>query len=164
LFTLTTGFSQAWSSQNVTLAWDPVPGPGVSGYELYYGTVSGNYSTRLNVGTNISATVTNLKEGHTNYFVVTAYNSALVEGPPSTEVAFIVPGLLALGPKTNSSGRITMRFPVASGHWYEVQASTNLTSWATIWKTEVATSNAWVVFQDPQAASYTRRFYRLALH
>ena len=57
-----------------------------------------------------------------------------------------------------------LTFSAASGHSYDVQASTNLTTWATIWSSGTVTSNGWVAFQDPQGTTLPKRFYRLVLH
>jgi hypothetical protein len=79
-------------------------------------------------------------------------------------VAYIVPGELQLNPRVKATDPLGMRFPVASGRWYEVQATADLTSWTTIWQTTAATSNVWVQFQDPKANVFPKRFYRLVLH
>ena len=75
--------------QNATLAWDALNDPSVAGYYLYYGNASGNYSTRIDVGTNTSGTVSNLVGGSTYYFTATAYNTARVESTPSSEATFM---------------------------------------------------------------------------
>jgi hypothetical protein len=54
---------------------------------VYYGTSSGNYSQISNVGNTTIATISNLSDGLTYYFVVTDYNTAGVESPPSNQVA-----------------------------------------------------------------------------
>ena len=59
----------------------------VSGYKIYYGTESGNYTTVLNVGNVTSFTVPNLTANTTYYFVVTAYDAAGVESDPTDEQA-----------------------------------------------------------------------------
>jgi hypothetical protein len=153
---------QARAVQSVSLGWNPEPQ--VSGYVLYYGSASGNYSARLDVGTNLTTTVAGLAEGKTNYFVVTAYNGAGVEGPPSPEVSFLVPGLILSKMVTAGGKAMQLTFPVASGHTYQVEASTNLTSWAVIWTSGTTTSNAWTTFQDRLTNALRQRFYRLAMH
>ena len=89
----------AFGSQSVSLAWDGSPDTNVIGYILYSGNASGDYGSRLDVGTNIVTTVSGLIEGNTYYFVITAYNAAGIESEQSNEVKFIVPGLvrMALG-------------------------------------------------------------------
>jgi hypothetical protein len=154
----------AWASQSVSLAWDASPSREVTGYLLHYGTASGSYPSQIDVGTNLTATISGLKEGQTNYFVVTAYNSMRLESLPSAEISFIVPGLVTLdsGAYPTVPGRI--KFVVAPGHWYEVQATEDLLSWMTLWQTAVVTSNAWVQFTDSNASAFPVRFYRLVLH
>ncbi|HZQ48560.1 MAG TPA: fibronectin type III domain-containing protein, partial [Verrucomicrobiae bacterium] len=144
----------------MSLAWNPSTNiPNAAGYALYYGSTSGNYSSRIDIGTNTSAIIPGLNEGHTNYFMVKAYNTAKVESVASGEIAYIVPGLLVMA--WLQPGNIaSLSFPVAWGHWYSVQASVDLKTWATIWQTATATSNAWVQFQDPQTSMFKRRFYR----
>ena len=57
----------------------------LAGYKVYYGTASGSYSQSIDVGKVTTYEVTNLPNGFTYYFVVTAYNQAGVESGPSNE-------------------------------------------------------------------------------
>ncbi len=154
----------ARGDQSVSLAWSPSPDPTVVGYKVYVGPTSGNYTNSFDAGTNTSYKVTGLKEGQTNYLTVTAYNSDRVESAPPGEVAYIVPGLLVTTPPAVMGNPLQLRFPVAPGHWYEVQASADLQTWSTIYQTPTATANVWSTFQDPQSAAFQKRFYRLVLH
>lgn len=142
------------------VGWNLGTDPGIAGYALYYGTTNGTYSKRVDVGTNTSTVIAGLIEGQTNYFAVAAYNVASLEGAQSTALSFIVPGYLSMN--SGLAGSIT--FPVAPGHWYAIQATTNLTSWTNIWQSSSETSNTWVSYTDPQAGSSPKRFYRLVLH
>lgn len=151
------------ADQTASLGWNPVTNVPVAGYACYVGNVSGIYTNRFDVGTNTQITLTGLKEGKTNYFAVAAYDSARIEGPASPSVPYIVPGLVRLTPPPKSGGGGTLSFPVAPGHSYEVQASTNLATWTNLWQTSVYSSNAWVSYQDPQSASFKKRFYRLIM-
>ena len=74
---------------NVTLAWDADSDPSVVGYRLYSGTTSGVYTQTTEVGNALAASVSNLANGNTYFFVVTAYNAAAVESAPSNEVSYI---------------------------------------------------------------------------
>ena len=82
---------RARGSQNVTLAWDANPETNVVGYIVHYGSVSGAYTNAVNVTGSISATVTNLQEGSTYYFAVTAYDGAGVESSFSNEISYTTP-------------------------------------------------------------------------
>jgi hypothetical protein len=76
-------------TQTAMLGWNASADPSTAGYYVYYGTASGQYSTKLDAGTNCAATVTNLPGGATYYFAATAYNSADVESPVSNEATFL---------------------------------------------------------------------------
>jgi fibronectin type 3 domain-containing protein len=151
--------SRATPAQSVTLAWNPSTAGGVAGYMIHYGSNGSNYDNQLDAGASTSATVTGLQEGETNYFIVTAYDTNHVESPPSNETVYYVPGVVQMGAKTSASEAAALSFPVAPGHTYGVQASTDLQNWVTIWQTTAAT-NGWVNYQDPEAGSMKMRFYR----
>jgi hypothetical protein len=83
--------SSAFALQSVTLAWDPSPDPSVTGYNVYYGAATHTYTNKINAGNATSVVVSNLVEGATYYFVVTAYNASGLESDPSNEVTYAVP-------------------------------------------------------------------------
>ncbi len=149
----------ARADQSVSLAWDPSPDTNVVGYILYYGNATGVYSSRVDVGTNTAFTISGLKEGQTNFFVVTAYDAAGLESDPSNELAFVVPGLVCLSRGARPGDPVLVKFPVAPGHRYLLQISKDLRSWFTIWQTN-ALSNGWVSFSDPAVAYRPKCFYR----
>ena len=82
----------ASAEKSVTLAWDKSPTPTVVGYTVQYGTNSGQYSEFLLLGDESTAQVTDLLEGVTYYFVVTAHTEEGLESDPSNELAYTVPG------------------------------------------------------------------------
>lgn len=149
---------------NMALAWDPSPDSGVIGYNIHYGTATGSYSNKIDVGNVTTTVISNLNCGVTYYFAATAFNAQGLESDYSNELQFIVPGVLTLTQGSTLGAPMQIKFPVEPAHWYEVQATTNLTSWETIWQTGVVTSNAWVEFSDPQAGEFASRYYRLVLH
>jgi hypothetical protein len=77
---------------SVHLAWtapttytDGTPQTDLTGYKIYYGTSSGNYTTSIDIGNVTSYTLTNLATG--TYFIsVTAYDSSRIESNFSNEV------------------------------------------------------------------------------
>ena len=73
---------------NLNLAWNPNPETDISAYRLSYGTSSGQYSQVVNAGRNTRATVSNLEQGKTYYFVVTAVNYAGMASDPSIELIY----------------------------------------------------------------------------
>jgi hypothetical protein len=73
-----------WASnappQSVTLAWNAsVPATGVTGYYIYYGRTTGNYTNRIDAGLASNGVVNNLLVGATYYFVTTAYTASGME-------------------------------------------------------------------------------------
>jgi len=73
---------------DVTLAWDADSDPNVVGYRLHSGITSGVYTQTTEVGSALAVSVSNLVNGNTYFFVVTAYNAAAVESAPSNEVSY----------------------------------------------------------------------------
>ena len=73
---------------NLNLAWNPNPETDISAYRLSYGTSSGQYNQVVDVGRNTRATVSNLEQGKTYYFAVTAVNYAGMASDPSSELVY----------------------------------------------------------------------------
>lgn len=76
-------------AQGVQLAWDANKEPDIAGY--YLTCADGTNTTRWNTGTNTSLVVTNVKQGVTYSFTVTAFNAAGLESSPSAPVQYTVP-------------------------------------------------------------------------
>lgn len=76
----------------VTLAWDASPDANVSGYAIYYGTNSGGWTVRVDVGNVTNCTITLPTSGNVTYFfVATAYTPEGIESVPSNEVSYTPP-------------------------------------------------------------------------
>jgi Fibronectin type III domain len=73
------------------LTWSPSPSDDVAGYQVYYGTASGVYTTVIDVGPTTSASVGGLRKGRTYWFAVTAYDTSDNESEYSNEVQYTVP-------------------------------------------------------------------------
>ena len=73
----------------VTLAWNRNAEENVVGYNVYYGTSSGNYNWFLDVGNVTTITISDIPDGFTYYFAVTAYDdsSPSLESTYSNEVS-----------------------------------------------------------------------------
>jgi hypothetical protein len=151
----------AHAERSITLAWNA--GDEAAGYIVYAMEENSTEPIKLDVGESTQTVVSGLKEGLNYTFYVTAYNPVRIESPPSLPIEFKVPVPMQMTPPNgNVPGRI--RFPAAPGRWYELQASTDLVNWTTIWQTGKANNYAWMEYQDPRARYYTSRFYRLQVH
>ncbi|MGH7978032.1 MAG: fibronectin type III domain-containing protein, partial [Limisphaerales bacterium] len=83
---------QGWcSAQSIVLAWTPSMSPNIVGYNVYYGTVSGQYTNEIPVGDVTNVTVPGLAIGGTYYFAADAVNSSGLESPLSTQTSYSVP-------------------------------------------------------------------------
>lgn len=81
----------ARSYSNVTLHWQANNELDLAGYKVYYGTVSREYDTVIDVGVNTFCRIGNLSEGIRYYFAVTAYDLAGNESDFSEQVSTIIP-------------------------------------------------------------------------
>jgi hypothetical protein len=153
----------AWAERKVTLAWDGSSDGTIAGFAVYVREENSPELARVDVGGSTQAEISGLKEGLSYTFHVTAYNPLGIESPPSQPISFFVPVPLQLMPPSVAPPG-SLRFPAAPGRWYELQASTDLSNWSTIWQTGVANSYSWINFQDPRARYYSSRFYRLQVH
>ena len=80
------------ASQSVTLTWNLVPN--AAGYNLYWGTTSGNYISIVSVGNVTNATVTGLITGGTYYFAATTLAKSGLESGYSVEVSLTLPNCI----------------------------------------------------------------------
>ena len=74
-------------AQKATFSWNAGTERDLAGYRLHYGTIAEPYSEVLDV-TTTSATVSNLIEGSTYVFAVTAYNAAGTESTLSSAIFY----------------------------------------------------------------------------
>jgi len=78
-------------TQSVTFGWNPSTDTNVMGYNIYYGTASGVYTSKVSVGNVNTATVTGLVVGTTYYFAATTFDAFNNESAYSAEIAYTVP-------------------------------------------------------------------------
>jgi len=152
----------AKAASSVSLEWAPNTDPAVAGYNVYYGGVSRDYTNAISAGNSTQAVVEGLVEGQSYYFAVTAYDVFGDESDYSGETVYIVPGWLTLTQGATPGDPMHIQFPVASGHWYELQSSGDLQNWNTVWQV-TGVSNTWVQFDVPVNNSVAQ-FFRVALH
>ena len=72
LFSIT--FAQLSHSADLTLAWDHNDQVSVTGYYVYYGLESGNYTAKEDAGSEPQYTIIGLDDLESHYIAVTAYN------------------------------------------------------------------------------------------
>ena len=73
---------------SASLVWDPNAESDLAGYRIYTGVRSREYSSMVNVGNTTQYPLTNLTQGTTYYFALTAYNSAGLESDFSQEINY----------------------------------------------------------------------------
>src|SRR6266576_1038553 len=99
---------------NVSLAWNPVVNAALVGYMVHHGPSAGSYTTSIDVGNTVSYTVTNLVEGATYHFAVTAYDAAHKQSVPSNDVlatvSYAVPVADFTGSTTSGPSPLAMNF------------------------------------------------------
>jgi len=107
-----------------TLAWDPETNSAVAGYRLYYGTASRTYSAISDAGSSTQKTISNLTNGVTYRFAVTAYDTRGVESDFSAEVSYTA------GSTTTNPPQIVLTSPT-DGSVFAEPASINLAATVT---------------------------------
>jgi len=119
----------------ITLAWDPNAEPDLSGYKVYSGTSSRNYSGTVDVGNWTRCVMGGLEPGRTYYFAAKAYNAAGSESDYSTEVVYSVPAACSFslspvsGSYTSEGGTGSVSVSTASTcSWTAVSGA----SWLTV--------------------------------
>ncbi len=157
------------SAASVELDWAASTSPDVAGYDVYFGTSSGNFPNKIDVGTSTTVTIPNLTPGVTYYFAATAYDPTGSESVYSGQISYVAPTTPAgpavtLTPGTNPGDPVTLQFTVVAGSWCEVQASTDLIHWMAIWESAVVASDTVMQFADPSSPYLPSRFYRLVQH
>lgn len=78
------------SAGQSTLAWDAEQNPAVAGYMVYYGQASGSYASKVDAGMQTNLVLSNLVDGRTYYYAVTAYDASRIESGFSNEASATV--------------------------------------------------------------------------
>ena len=122
---------------DITLNWDPSPSSSVVGYKVYYkadsaempfdGIGANEGPSPVDVGDNLTTTLTGLNDTSDYYFTVTAYDSAGNESSPANVVSSssFVPDLLAPAPDaTNEPIPVTFRWSTTPNMAYTLYYGT----------------------------------------
>lgn len=146
-------------TNSVRLAWNKSLTTNVTGYRVYYGAASGNYSNSIVAGNVTNNTVGGLMGGVAYYFAVASYNASGVLSVFSNEISYVP--VIPVPPSsvaTISRGVVTVRG--VAGKQYDILATQNLTTWTLIGTVTLGVSGT-LNYTDPNAASFSRRFYRV---
>jgi hypothetical protein len=92
--------SSVGTNLSVRLAWDASPDVTVTGYRLYMGMQSRNYTNSATVGNTLTATIANLLPSRTYYFGAVAYDANGMESDFSNEAIYTTPSGTPSGPIT----------------------------------------------------------------
>jgi len=149
------------ATASVTLAWNRSLTTNVTGYRVYYGVASRNYSNSVVAGNVTTNTVPGLAGGVTYFFAVTAYDARGLESTFSNEFSYVpvIPSS-SVNVTTVRRGIVTVRG--LAGQRHSILATQNFTNWTVIGTVTLGVSGS-VNFTDPNAASFSRRFYRAQL-
>ena len=136
--------SPAVASSNtgsVSVAWNPNPEANISGYKIYWGESSRQYTKVQDAGNMVQATLSNLTAGQTYFCAVTAYNTAGQESPYSAEISLAYAGEPAAADSSSrlilleaESGQLGSPMTVygESGFSYVATSSYSTSGWAQI--------------------------------
>jgi hypothetical protein len=167
------GSASAATFHSIPLAWNAPPEAGITGYKVYVGTASQQYTQVLNAGTTPALSVENMEFGKTYYFAVSAISNTGLESPFSSElVVKIAPPPLPVGGgiSVNGSGQVALdwSFPVAalgSSPQFIIEASPDLRDWTpvdTVLPSQSTGGDGEIVrFSRQLPMSGPKRFYRL---
>jgi len=123
---------------SVVLSWgapssnaDGTPLNDLAGYNIYYGTASGNYSESIDVGDVLTYQVNNLSTGVTYYFTTTAYDTSGNESGYSNEISksFAAPDTTA--PAISGVGAAGITSVSAAISWTTDEASDSRVEYGT---------------------------------
>jgi hypothetical protein len=128
---LVVSLSLGEAAQSVTLAWDANSEPNIAGYVLRYGATRGEPSQNVDVGQTTTATVSNLADGTTYFFTVTALNTLGFESPPSNEVSYTTPSVAGSSNIAIGETKVLTTSDAGNGNLLVTQQA-NLTQAATI--------------------------------
>lgn len=158
----------------IKLSWNAANDTAVKGYALYYGVVNQTAQTRVDVGTNLTCTVSNLIVGINYRIYAVAYSATGAESVPSNELLFapsvplLPPTPVPSGPKLQivkqANGSMRLSYQATPGLVCGVQfaATPNPVAWQTLTNV-TATSVSNVIALDSSASLVSKRFYRVAL-
>jgi Fibronectin type III domain len=124
------------ASTSTIITWNPSTDPNVTGYNIYYGTQSGNYTNEISVGNVTNAAVGNLSSGTTYYFAAKSRDDAGDQSAFSNEASFtgytITPvgslNLLAM-PSSLTNDQVTFSLGPGAPSGASINPTNGILSW-----------------------------------
>ena len=118
---------------SVVLDWSPSVDTNVTGYNIYYGGVSGNYTNKVVLGNVTTATITGLTPGATYYFAATSTGAGGSESPFSNQTTYAAPLPVVLTMSTVQTQGVATAISITapgtvSGQW-RIDQSSDLVNW-----------------------------------
>lgn len=95
------------STNSITINLQATVNPAVTGYYIYYGTASGDYTNKISVGNVTNVNVSGLVPSLTYYFAATSHDSRNQESSFSSEASYFVPLPITNEPPFISAMRYT---------------------------------------------------------
>src|SRR6478735_3408825 len=149
------------------LRWDAAADPNVRGYAIYYGRTNQVTLDRIDVGSNLACTLSEVYVGVTYRIYAISYNALMTESIPSNELIYT-----PITPSNNrrlqitrlSNGNMQINFTATTNALCRIQFTTTLTgsSWQNL--TNIALNqNGNITVVDTAARFAPQRFYRVIL-
>jgi len=153
------------AGQSVTMGWQPSPDSIATGYDIYYGSASHDYTNIIDAGTNTFVTISGLVNGATYYFAATAYDAQNQQSGFSNEAVYTLPlmnltnAVMSVPTGAASAGQFMLTIAGPANQGYEIEATEDLVGWIII-GTVLTDANGSFRFTDTNAANFPQRFYR----
>lgn len=164
--TVPTSYVPAGPGSSIILAWNPSPDPSVSGYRVYQGTNSRNYTLVYDAGNGTNKAVPGLQIGAVYYFAATAYDTNGLESDFSAELVYTnatggTPTITNF--VKTADGNFSISGFGAAGQSCVLLATTNLQTpltWTPV-VTNTVDVQGYFSFLDFDATNYPSRFYQV---
>lgn len=154
-------FAPVHAQRTYSLNWSRNPEPDIIAYRVHVGTSSREYD-RVYLASSNSIVISDLPEGPTYFFSVTALNWTGMESSFSEETS--TGGSSSSSPlSTSISGSaVTLRVPASAGTTVVFESSTDLRTWS-YYASATANAQGTAIFSQPRSSLAPARFFRVRL-
>ena len=151
--------------RGAVLEWDLPADASVSGFKVYLGTSSRQYTQSINAGMRTNVSVTNLDAGITYFLAATAYDTNGVESEFSEEIIYTpaVDGTnsFSIAARFQFSTNVSVRFSAPTAHRCWVASSTDLRIWKQVYALTSTGSQVQYQYTEPFVNGEPKMFYRV---